>query len=145
MSNARGMPGGGGMLKLRFDRYITVVQGLVSFNITLIQFGVLQLQQNPLETFSQDFLDRSFVQKLISKLFKLSRIIFIHTQLNFFFSLQKVSSIHEFAGNACFPKRHVPHSTEIQPSHPSEVEVGLCKTFKASFDDTLALGSRSQL
>ena len=30
-------------------------------------------------------------------------------------------------------------------SHPSEVEVGLCKKFKASFDDTLALGSRSQL
>ena len=27
MSNAQGMPGGGGMLKLRFDRYITAPSG----------------------------------------------------------------------------------------------------------------------
>ena len=30
---------------------ITVVQGLVSFNITSIQFGVVQLQQKLLKTF----------------------------------------------------------------------------------------------
>ena len=34
---------------------ITVVRGLVSFDITSIQFAVLQLQQKLLETFSQDF------------------------------------------------------------------------------------------
>ena len=31
---------------------ITVVEELVSFNITSIQFGVLQLQQKPLKTYS---------------------------------------------------------------------------------------------
>ena len=35
-----------------FIAEITVVQGLVSFNITLVQFGVLQLQQKLLKTFS---------------------------------------------------------------------------------------------
>ena len=39
-------------LKCRsFVLEITVVQGLVSFNITSIQFGVLQLQQKLLKTF----------------------------------------------------------------------------------------------
>ena len=41
-------------LKLKscsFVLEITVVQGLVSFNITSIQFGVLQLQQKLLKTF----------------------------------------------------------------------------------------------
>ena len=52
----------------------------------------------------------------------------------FVLSLQKLWSIHEFVGDA-WPKRHMSHSTEIQPSHPREVKVG-------SFDDTLALGSR---
>ena len=50
-------------------------------------------------------------------------------------------TFHEFVGDAC-SKRHMPHSTEIQPSHPWEVEVGLSKKFKALFDDTLVLGSR---
>ena len=44
-------------------------------------------------------------------------------------------------GDACL-KRHMPDSTEIQPFHPWEVEVGLSKKFKALFDDTLVLGSR---
>ena len=68
-------------------------------------------------------------------------IIFIHAQLAFFLSLQKLWSIDEFAGDTR-PGKHMPHSTEIQPSHPWEVEVGLSKKFKALFDDTLTLGSR---
>ena len=34
---------------------ITVVQGLVSFNITSIQFGVLQLQQKLLKHFPKTY------------------------------------------------------------------------------------------
>ena len=68
---------------------ITVVQGPVSFKITSIQFGVLQLQQSLLKTFPKTK-GRSFVQKLISKFFKLFGIIFIHAQLPFFLSLQKL-------------------------------------------------------
>ena len=30
----------------------------------------------------------------------------------------------------------MPHSTEVQPSHPWEVEVSLSKKFKFLFDDT---------
>ena len=61
-----------------FIAEITVVQGLVSFNITSVQFGVLQLQRKLL----------SLVQKLISKLFKLFGIIFIILFiLNWTFSL----------------------------------------------------------
>ena len=58
--------------------------------------------------------------------------VFIYTQLDLL-SLQKLWSIHELVGDAC-PKRLMPHSTEIQ--------VGFCRKFKASFDDTLALGSK---
>ena len=68
----------------QFILEITVVQGLLSFNVTSIQFGVLQLQQKLLKTFPKTS-DRSFVQKLISKLFKLFGIIFIHAQLDFFY------------------------------------------------------------
>ena len=35
----------------QFILEITVVQGLLSFNVTSIQFGVLQLQQKLLKTF----------------------------------------------------------------------------------------------
>ena len=39
-------------------------------------------------------------------------------------------------------QKDMPDSTEIQLSHPWEVEVGLSKKFKALFDGTLVLGSR---
>ena len=71
---------------------ITVVQGLVSFNITSIQFGVLQLQRKLLKTFPKN-LDGSFVQTLISKLFKLFGIIFIHAQVEFFYHCRNYEAL----------------------------------------------------
>ena len=66
---------------------ITVVQGLVSFNITSIQFGVLQLQQKFLthfpKTYKIEVLSKSYNQQsncLASYLFILNRTFSLSLQ-----------------------------------------------------------------
>ena len=67
MSNARGMPGGGGMLKLRFDRYISnkasnvacrAELGRLALNITINQKilnYILYIKSKHKESFVKQF------------------------------------------------------------------------------------------
>ena len=83
---------------------ITVVQGLVSFNITSIQFGVLQLQQKFLthfpKTYKIEVLSKSYNQQA----FQLFGIIFIHTQLDFSFIITEIMK-HSWVCGRCMPKK----------------------------------------
>ena len=69
---------------------ITVVQGLVSFNITSIQFGVLQLQQKFLTHFPKTYKIEVLSKSHNQQAFQLFGIIFIHTQLDFFFIITEI-------------------------------------------------------